>query len=123
MLEFPAIQGQGFRNVVEDGRVTGFSFRLRNPNYRGGPASMLDGVEVVIDGEWTPDHGPLGAVRGRTMTLDEMRASTDVLWNLDDPATIPVPKPGGLSTGVPSLEVPISLRRSYTPPLIARTHF
>ena len=62
MLEFPVLQGQGFRNVVEDGRVTGFSFRLRNPNYRGGPASMLDGVEVVIDGERIPDHVPLWTV-------------------------------------------------------------
>ena len=38
MLEFPTIQGQGFHNVVEGGRVTGFSFRLRNPNYRGRPS-------------------------------------------------------------------------------------
>ncbi len=123
MLEFPAIQGQGFRNVVEDGRVTGFSFRLRNSNYRGGPASMLDGVEVVIDGERIPDHVPLWTLQGRTMTLEEMRASTDVRWNLDEPATITVPKPGGLSTGVHSLEVTIFLRRSYIPPLIARTYF
>ena len=123
MLEFPTIQGQGFRNVVEDGRVTGFSFRLRNPNYRGGPASMLDGVEVVIDGERIPDHVPLWTLQGRTMTLEEMRASTDVRWQLDEPATITVPKPGGLSTGVHSLEVTIFLRRSYIPPLIARTYF
>ncbi|HEV7187392.1 MAG TPA: DUF6379 domain-containing protein, partial [Blastococcus sp.] len=92
MLEFPAIQGQGFRNVGEDGsvtgEVTGFSFRLRNPNYRGGPASMLDGVEVVIDGERIPDHVPLWTLQGRTMTLEEMRASTDVRWNLDEAATI-----------------------------------
>ena len=35
MLDFPVIQGRGVRNVVEDGRVAGFSFPLRNPNYRG----------------------------------------------------------------------------------------
>jgi hypothetical protein len=123
VLEFPVIQGQGFRNVVEDGRVTGFSFRLRNPNYRGGPGSMLDGVEVVIDGERIPDHVPLWTLQGRTFTLDELRASTDVRWQLDEPATITVPKPGGLSTGVHEIEVTIFLRRSYIPPLIARTHF
>src|SRR5438309_5989746 len=123
MLEFPVIQGQGFRNVVEDGRVTGFSFRLRNPNYRGGPASMLDGVEVVIDGERIPDHVPLWTLQGRTMTLDEMRASTDVRWQLDEPATITVPKPGGLSTGVHRLEVVVYLRRPYFPPAVSRTTF
>ena len=123
VLEFPIIQGRGFRNVVEDGRVTGFSFRLRNPNYRGGPASMLDGIEVVVDGERIPDHVPLWTLQGRTFTLDELRASTDVRWQLDEPATITVPKPGGLSVGVHRLEATVYLRRSYFPPPIARSEF
>ena len=116
VLDFPIIQGRGFRNVVENGRVTGFSFQLRNPNYRGGAASMLDGIEVVVDGERIPDHVPLWTLQGRTLTLDELRASTDVRWQLDEPATITVPKPGGLSVGVHQLEVTVYLRRSYFPP-------
>ena len=60
---------------------------------------MLDGIEVVIDGERIPDHVPLWTLQGRTFTLDELRASTDVRWQLDEPATITVPKPGGLSVG------------------------
>ena len=84
---------------------------------------MLDGVEVVVDGERIPDHVPLWTLQGRTFTLDELRASTDVRWQLDEAATITVPKPGGLGAGVHSLEVTIFLRRSYIPPLIARTHF
>ncbi|MGY1849307.1 C-glycoside deglycosidase beta subunit domain-containing protein [Blastococcus sp. SYSU DS1021] len=123
MLDFPILQGRGFRNVEEGGRVTGFSFQLRNPNYRGVAASMLDGVEVVADGERIPDHVPLWTLQGRTFTLDELRASTDVRWQLDEPATITVPKPGGLSVGVHDLEVVIQLRRSYFPPLISRTPF
>jgi sugar phosphate isomerase/epimerase len=123
VLEFPVLQGRGFRNVVDGGRVTGFSFRLRNPNYRGGPASLLDGIEVVVDGERVPDHVPLWTVQGRTLTLDELRASTDLRWQLDEPVTIMVPKPGGLSVGVHHLELTIYLRRSYFPPLIARSEF
>src|ERR671933_367003 len=123
MLEYDVIQRRGFRNVVEDGRVTGFSFELRNPNYRGGPASMLDGIEVVIDGKRVPDHVPLWTIQGRTLTLDELRASTDVRWQLDEPATITVPKPGGLAPGVPRREATIFLRRSYFPPLISRSTF
>ncbi|MFB4295008.1 DUF6379 domain-containing protein [Actinomadura sp. NTSP31] len=123
MLDFPTIQGRGFRNVFEDGRITGFSFQLRNPNYRGVAASLLDGVDVVVDGERIPDHVPLWTLQGRTFTLDELRASTDVRWHLDEPATITVPKAGGLSGGVHQLEVVVHLRRSYFPPLIARTPF
>jgi sugar phosphate isomerase/epimerase len=123
MLDHDVIQGRGFRNVVEDGRVTGFSFQLRNPNYRGTWASMVDGVDVVIDGERIPDHVPLWTIQGRTYTLDELRATTDVRWQLDEPATVTVPKPGGLSAGVHQLELTVYLRRSYFPPLISRTTF
>ena len=123
MLDFPVIQGRGFRNVEDGGRVTGFSFQLRNPNYRGGPASMLDGIEVVVDGERIPDHVPLWTLQGRTFTVDELRASTDVRWQLDEPATITVPKPGGLSVGVHRIEATLYLRRSYFPPLVSRSEF
>ncbi|MER7555596.1 DUF6379 domain-containing protein [Nocardioides sp. NPDC126508] len=123
MLDRNVIQGRGFRNVVEDGRVTGFRFDLRNPNYRGGWGSLLDGIEVVVDGEKVADHVPLWTVRGRTYTLDELRASTDVRWALDEPVTITVPKPGGLDTGVHRLEVTVFVRRSYFPPAIERSSF
>ena len=123
MLDFPIIQGRGFRNVTDGGQVSGFSFQLRNPNYRGGPASMLDGIEVVVNGERMPDHVPLWTISGRTFTVDELRASTDVRWQLDEPATITVPKPGGLSVGVHRVEATLYLRRSYFPPMIARSEF
>ena len=123
MLDRNVIQGRGFRNVVEDGRVTGFQLVLRNPNYRGVAASLLDGVEVTVDGERVPDSVPLWTLQGRTYTLDELRATTDVRWQLDEPATITVPKPGGLATGVHDVEVVVYLRRPYFPPMVSRTTF
>ena len=62
-----------------------------------------------------PDHVPLWTLQGRTFTLDELRASTDVRWQLDEPATITVPKPGGLSVGVHRIEATLYLRRSVLP--------
>jgi sugar phosphate isomerase/epimerase len=123
VLDRNVIQGRGFGNVVEDGRVTGFRLVLRNPNYRGVAASLLDGVEVVVDGEKVPDSVPLWTLQGRTFTLDELRATTDVRWQLDEPATITVPKPGGLATGVHDVEVLVYLRRPYFPPMVSRTTF
>ena len=123
MLDVAVIQGRGFRNVLEDGRVTGFQFQLRNPNYRGVAASLLDGIDVVVDGERVPEHVPLWTLQGRTLTLEELRASTDVRWQLDEPATITVPMPGGLAVGVHRLEVVVHLRRSYFPPMVSRTPF
>ncbi|WP_028659843.1 C-glycoside deglycosidase beta subunit domain-containing protein [Nocardioides insulae] len=122
MLERNVIQGRGFSNVVEGGQVTGFQFDLRNPNYRGGWASLVDGVEVIVDGEKIESHVPLWTLQGRTFTRDELRAS-DVRWSLDELARITVPKPGGLSTGVHRIEVTVFIRRSYFPPMIERSTF
>ncbi|WP_420122325.1 C-glycoside deglycosidase beta subunit domain-containing protein [Nakamurella sp.] len=123
MLDRDIIQSRGFTNVVEDGRVTGFAFRLRNPNYRGTSASLLDGIDVIVDGEKVPDHVPLWTVQGRTLTLDELRASTDLRWQLDETVTITVPAPGGLTAGVHDVEVVVYLRRPYFPPAVSRSAF
>ncbi|SHN39383.1 C-glycoside deglycosidase beta subunit domain-containing protein [Cryptosporangium aurantiacum] len=123
MLERNVIQGRGVRNVVENGEVTGFEFRLRNPNYRGTAASLLDGVDVVVDGEKWDGEVPVWTVRGRTYTLDQLRATTDVRWALDETVTITVPKPGGLAVGVHHVEVVVYLRRPYFPPAVSRSAF
>ena len=64
MLDRDIIQGRGFRNVMDGDRITGFQFQLRNPNYRGTSASLLDGIDVTIDGEKIPDHLPVWTVQG-----------------------------------------------------------
>lgn len=123
MLERDIIQQRGFRNTVEDGRVTGFQLRLRMPNYRGAAASLIDGVEIVVDGEKWDAETPLWTLRGNTYTLDQLRTSTDLRWQLDELVTVTVPKPGGLSAGVHQLAIALYLRRPYLPPHMARSVF
>jgi len=86
MLDRDIIQGRGFRNLVDGDRNTGFQFQLRNPNYRGTSASLLDGIDVTIDGEKIPDHLPVWTLQGRTFSLDELRASTVVATTAADRA-------------------------------------
>jgi len=123
MLDRDIIQGRGFRNVVEDGVITGYQFQLRNPNYRGAAASLLDGIDVVVDGRKVPDTAPLWTVQGRTYTLDQLRETTDVRWQLDELVTITVPEPGGLTPGVHDISVVVHLRRPYFPPAVSRSAF
>ncbi len=123
MLDRQILQGRGLRNVEENGHVTGFQFDVRNPNYRGVAGSLLDGIEVIVDGEKFDDQTPIWSLQGRTLTLDELRRSTDLRWNLDEVATITVPKPGGLATGVHHFDLCIYLRRSYFPPEMERSAF
>ena len=50
MLETHVIQTKGFKNVG-DGEATGFQLAVRCPYYRGMWASLIEGVEVTVDGD------------------------------------------------------------------------
>ena len=65
MLEYNLIQTRGFSNVVEDGRVTGFQLLLRMPNYRGAWGSLLEGVDVTVDGRAFSRDSTLWTLQGR----------------------------------------------------------
>lgn len=115
MLERELIQSRGFRNVVTDGEIAGFRLLLRMPNYRGVWGSLIDGVGVRVDAhEWDAEQ-PVWTLQGRTFTIAELRASTDVRWQLDEPAVIFVPHPGGLEPGVHDVAVAIAIHAPYIP--------
>lgn len=115
MLEHSLIQTRGFTDVVEGGEVTGFRFLLRNPNYRGSWASLIDGIEIEVDGKPFSSDAATWTFAGRTWTLAELQASREVHWHLDEPVGISVPHPGGLSAGVHELAVTVLLRSPYIP--------
>lgn len=116
MLEHELIQSVGVANVTQDGEVTGFTFKLRMPNYRGLWGSLIDGVDVSVDGDTWDREQPTWTLQGKTFTIQELRQSqTEVRWQLDELATITVPHPGGLSVGVHNLAVDIALHAPYIP--------
>jgi sugar phosphate isomerase/epimerase len=115
MLERDIIQHRGFANTVEGSRTTGFQVVLRNPNYRGLAGSLVDGVDVTVDGRrWTHDETSV-VLQGRQFTLEELRRSTDARWALEQPAVVKVPLEGGLTPGVHAVSVGIRLRAPYVP--------
>jgi hypothetical protein len=54
-------------------------------------------------------------LEGRELTLEQLRAAVDLRWNLDQPATVRVTKPGGLSIGVHEISVGVRIRQPYFP--------
>lgn len=123
MLEYSIIQTRGFANVAEDGRVTGFRLLVRMPNYRGAWGSLLDGADVTVDGRAFSRESTRWTLRGRMFTADELRHSTDVHWDLAEPATITVPLDGGLAPGVHDVAVTIYLRSPYIPAFVLPLRF
>jgi len=116
MLEPGVIQSRGFRNRSEGGRITGFQVRIRTPYYRGIWASLLEGADVIVDGEKFDREKIRWTIGDRTLTLPELEAATDVRWPFLEPAILTVPKLGGLTVGMHDVSVSVALRASYFPP-------
>jgi Domain of unknown function (DUF6379) len=115
MLERSLVQSRGFRNTGPGDARTGFEFLLRLPNYRGMRASLADGVDVTVDGEHFPFAGNRMVVRGKELTLEQLRDAVALRWEIDQPAIVRVTKPGGLAVGVHEISVGVRIRQPYFP--------
>lgn len=115
MLNRDVIQPTGFHNTLTGDTITGFQLQLRNPNYRGLASSLLDGVDVTVDGHTWSHEVTTVILQGREFTLAELRASTGHRWSLMEQLTVKVPLAGGLPAGVHRVAVGVRLRAPYIP--------
>ncbi len=113
----PIYDPDSFRNVEEDGRITGFSFRFKAQYYRGFTLSILRKIELNIDGEDVKREDITITVNGETFTLDECRTVIDpeYRWEFGEYATVTVKKEGGLSRGRHTLIGKQTIAPSYMP--------
>lgn len=103
--------------IVEDSLESvdgGFAFLGRLPYYRGLGLSMVEEIEVSVDGEAIPREKIRFSVRGKTYTLDEMETVYDDRWNFGEKATI-IALNGGLAPGKHRIGFGTRLRISYLP--------
>jgi hypothetical protein len=115
MLERNLVQSSGFRNTGPEAARTGFEFRLRLPSYRGLRASLVDGVDVSVDGEKFGFEANRYSLGGREFTLSQLREAVEVRWPLDEAGIVRVVKQGGLAVGVHEITVSVRVRQSYIP--------
>jgi Domain of unknown function (DUF6379) len=115
MMEKDVIQTKGFRNVVEDGTTVGFRVTIRTPYYRGIWASLLEDVEVTVDGETYGSDRIRWTIAGETYGTEELTSSPDLRWPFEELATLTVDKPGGLEAGPHDVQVAVTWRWSYIP--------
>ena len=104
-----------FRNVREGDQVTGFQVKIRIPYYRGVRLSLIDTVQLAVDGEEFPMDKMTFMAAGKTYTFAELAKVTDTEWFFGDPATLTVNKSGGLATGMHTVQLGIVIRKSYIP--------
>ena len=117
-MEKQVIQSVGFRNIVSDGKVTGFQLKIRLPYYRGVYLSQVKVGSLVVDGEEiTKDH-ILWRLGGSDYTLQEMLQARQVHWHPLELVTLIVDKPGGLQQGYHDLKYSYACTHSYMPPMM-----
>jgi hypothetical protein len=116
MLEMPAVQQRGFRNVYRNGQCIGFQIAYRSTYYRGIWLSLSKGFSVLVDGEQFPREAIAVTIGGKTYTQDEMTHIGNVQWQKTEPAILTITKPGGLKLGVHQVTVNWSHRTSYMGP-------
>ena len=93
----------------------GFAFYGRLPYYRGLGLSMIEDIQITVDGEPIPRADVRFHVRGKTYTLDQMETVYDDRLNFGEKAKIIAMKEGGLPAGDHKVEFAVRMRVSYLP--------
>lgn len=107
----------GFKNMEEDGKITGYQFQFKAQYYRGITLSIVHNISVNVDGEEAAREDISMTVNGETFTLDEMHTvvDSDYRWEFGEYATVNVRKEGGLAPGKHHIKAVQLIVPSYMP--------
>lgn len=115
MFEKYMIVEDQVKNIVENDKITGFQFGARLPYYRGVSLSMVEEIEVSLDGNVLPQDKVGITVHGNTYNLQQRENEMDDRWEMGEVATLTVHHNGGLSKGTHQLGLKINIRIGYLP--------
>lgn len=118
MLEKEVIQSVGFRNVKEDGKITGFQIKVRLPYYRGIFLSQLRPGTLYVDDMKFEKEEIIWNINGKDHTYEEMKEDMQTHWAVTEPAVLKLKKEGGLSQGFHDLTLGFCFTSSYMPPIM-----
>ena len=79
---------RGFKNLPDDANPTGFQLLVKSNYYRGVVLSLIEDVEVSVDGVRFERSRISFHTGGRTYRLHEMEQVSDVHWPWLEPATV-----------------------------------
>jgi hypothetical protein len=104
---------EGFR-AREDG-ATGGVVEVRMPYYRGLTLSMVEAVDLTLDGQPVPASRTTFTVHGNTYTFDQLPRTTDDRWEMGERAQLAFETDEPLAPGEHDVAVAVRLRISYMP--------
>ena len=119
MFDKYIIVTQGFRYTTTDGgtpdTVSGYELGIRLPYYRGLGLSMVESIDLIVDGTPVPAESLTLTVHGNSYAVTDLATVFDDRWEMGEIATLRVAQPGGLAPGSHDISVAQRLRISYMP--------
>ena len=115
MFDKYIIVPEGFRNTTSDSAVDGYELGIRLPYYRGLGLSMVESIDLTVDGTSVPTDSLTLTVHGNSYAVTELSTVFDDRWEMGEIATLRVAQPGGLPAGTHEVSVAQRLRISYMP--------
>ena len=104
---------EGFR-ARDDGR-TGGVVEVRMPYYRGLCLSMVEAVDLTLDGAPVPTDRTTFTVHGNTYRFDQLPTVLDDRWEMGERAQLAFETDQPLAPGEHDVAVAVRLRISYMP--------
>ena len=109
------IVGEEFKNVKEDGKVTGYQLGVRLPYYRGVVLSLVGEMDLTVDGEKVPSEQMTVTIGGKTYPLSQLENEPVAKWEFGNVGIVTVKKPGGLPAGDHKVEYRQNMKNYYVP--------
>ncbi len=115
MLDNYLVRKDSLENVYDEaGVAVGFKFAVRNANYRGVYLSLHNGYFIKMDGIVYPRELQRFEINGQPpRTFEEIKLCVHEHWDYDDEGIVYVAKPGGLVSGMHTLEFQQSVLAAY----------
>jgi len=99
-------------DIIGDGKVDGFQFKLRNPWYTAQPTSSIVDFVITVDGKkFDPEKITL-IIRGQKIPLTKASTMWEISWRFPELIDVFVEKPGGLEIGDHELTCDIAMRET-----------
>lgn len=104
------------KNMIENGKVTGYGMETNITYYRGIPLSMVEYIRVCTDGQEVPSELiRISVDQTDWFTLKEAETVTSYKWEYGEPLYIHIDQEGGLAAGTHKIILTVATRTAYIP--------
>ena len=103
------------KNYYEMGKPAGYQVDVRLAYYRGQYLSVIDQLELAVDGVKADDQDLRLCLNGNEFAPWELKEAYQEFWGIKTPATLKVRMPGGLTAGDHQVKLTLMFRCPYLP--------